>query len=155
MTAAATPEFFAAPVPPGHLTSLPEPICDFQVGLTSDRYVVNPSVVPDESERWITVMGNFRDCGIADFEAGNPVFGEQGRLRAWVQGRANMGARARVYCDRSNVPLVQQELAGLSWLWWIATLDGNKLSPSYLPGMWGVQYTGNNRYDTSVLYGEW
>jgi hypothetical protein len=105
--------------------------------------------------RWITVLGNWQECGIADFEAGNPVYGQSGKLREWVQGRANMGARARVYCDRSNIPLVQEELKGLSWLWWIGTLDGDKLSPSYLPGMWGVQYTGNNRFDVSVLYGEW
>ena len=56
LTAAATPEFFAAPVPVGHFTSLPEPIDDAQVGLTSDRYVVKPAVVPEESERWTTVI---------------------------------------------------------------------------------------------------
>src|SRR6201995_4106802 len=56
LTAAATPEFLAAPVPVGHLTSLPAPMELFQMGLTSDRYVVNPLVVPDESERCTTVM---------------------------------------------------------------------------------------------------
>src|SRR6201995_4731999 len=56
LTAAATPEFLAAPVPVGHLTSLSEPIEDFQLGLTSDRKVVKPAVVPEESERCTTVM---------------------------------------------------------------------------------------------------
>src|SRR5947209_16558444 len=56
LTAAATPEFFAAPVPVGHLTSFPWPIVDFQVGLTAARYLVNPSVVPEESDRWTTVI---------------------------------------------------------------------------------------------------
>src|SRR5579884_3434822 len=56
LTAAATPELPLAPVPVGHLTSLPCPIWAFQAGLTSDRNLVNPSVVPDESDRWTTVI---------------------------------------------------------------------------------------------------
>src|ERR1700759_4444052 len=37
LTAAATTEFLAAPVPTGHFTSFPEPIDDFHVELTSER----------------------------------------------------------------------------------------------------------------------
>jgi hypothetical protein len=105
--------------------------------------------------RWITVLGDYKNCGIADYELGNEVFGVPGKLRAWVQGRISNGMRARVYCDRDNVARVQEETAGLLHEWWIGTLDGNMLSPHYLDNMWGVQYLGNNRFDESILYGSW
>src|ERR1700733_6695477 len=56
--------------------------------------------------RWITVLGNYRNCGIADFEQGNEVYSKPGALRAFVQGRKNMNVRARVYCNRANLPTV-------------------------------------------------
>jgi hypothetical protein len=107
--------------------------------------------------RWITVLGNYADCGIADFEAGNAVFSKPGALRSFVEGRHKMGVRARVYCDRANLPTVRSELDGLTYLVWIGTLDGDKLSANYTPGLWGVQFAGGMTadYDTSVLYGVW
>jgi hypothetical protein len=107
--------------------------------------------------RWITVLGNYRNCGIADFEQGNEVYSKAGALRAFVQGRKNMNVRARVYCNQSNLPKVRSELEGLEYLVWLATLDGNKLSADYTSGLWGVQYAGGltAAYDTSVLYGVW
>lgn len=107
--------------------------------------------------RWITVLGNYRNCGIADFEQGNEVYSKPGALRAFVQGRKSMNVRARVYCNRSNLPTVRSELEGLEYLVWLSTLDGNKLSAGYTPGLWGVQYAGGltAAYDTSVLYGVW
>jgi hypothetical protein len=107
--------------------------------------------------RWITVIGDYRNCGIADFEAGNEVFSKSGALRSFVQGRINMGTRARVYTDLSNLPKVRSECEGLNYLVWLATLDGNKLNKNYTPGLWGVQYAGgvDANYDTSVLYGTW
>jgi hypothetical protein len=107
--------------------------------------------------RWITVLGDYRHCGIADFEAGNEVYDKAGKLREYVQGRVNMGARARVYCDRSNLAKVRADLEGLSYLVWIGTLDGNKLSPDWTPGLWAVQFAGGETaaYDTSILYGVW
>lgn len=108
--------------------------------------------------RWITVTGDFLHCGVADFERGNPVFSVRGSLRSWVQGRISMGKRARVYSDLANLPTVRDLLAGLdSYEVWVATLDGNKLSASYTPGLWGVQYDGGERaeFDTSTLYGSW
>jgi len=110
-----------------------------------------------EATRWITVLGNYRNCGIADFEAGNEVYSKAGALRAFVQGRKNMNVRARVYCNLSNLSKVRSELEGLEYLVWLATLDGNKLSASYTTGLWGVQYAGGvtAAYDTSVLYGVW
>jgi len=107
--------------------------------------------------RWITILGDYANCGIADFEQGNPVFSQPGALRAFVQGRMNMGKRARVYSDLSNLPAVRSELDGLDYLVWLATLDGNQLSPNYTPGLWGVQYAGGPtaEYDTSILYGVW
>jgi hypothetical protein len=110
-----------------------------------------------EAVRWITVLGDFAHCGIADFEAGNQVFSQPGALRAYVQGRKNMGVRARVYCDRENLPTVRSELEGLEYLVWLSTLDGDKLSASFTPGLWGVQFAGGVTadFDTSVLYGAW
>jgi hypothetical protein len=107
--------------------------------------------------RWITVLGDYANCGIADFEQGNAVFSQPGALRAFVQGRIDMGKRARVYSDLSNLPTVRSELDGLAYLVWLATLDGNKLSADYTPGLWGVQFAGGPtaNYDTSVLYGTW
>ncbi|HUN33901.1 MAG TPA: hypothetical protein VMU95_18010 [Trebonia sp.] len=107
--------------------------------------------------RWITVLGDYRNCGIADFEQGNEVYSKSGALRAFVQGRKNMNVRARVYCNQSNLPKVRSELEGLAYLVWLATLDGNKLSANYTSGLWGVQYAGGltAAYDTSVLYGVW
>jgi hypothetical protein len=107
--------------------------------------------------RWITVLGDYRNCGIADFEAGNEVYSKPGALRAYVEGRKSMNVRARVYSDLSNLPTVRSELEGLEYLVWLSTLDGNKLSPGYTPGLWGVQFAGGPTaaYDTSVLYGVW
>jgi hypothetical protein len=107
--------------------------------------------------RWITVLGDYRNCGIADFEAGNEVYSKPGALRAFVEGRKSMNVRARVYCDLSNLQTVRSELAGLAYLVWLSTLDGNKLSADYTPGLWGVQFAGGPTaaYDTSVLYGVW
>jgi hypothetical protein len=120
------------------------------------------AATPEEAKRfaavrWITILGDYANCGIADFEQGNPVYSQPGALRAFVQGRMNMGKRARVYSDLSNLPTVRSELDGLDYLVWLATLDGNKLSPNYTPGLWGVQFAGGPTadYDTSILYGTW
>jgi hypothetical protein len=107
--------------------------------------------------RWITVLGNYLKCGIADYEPGNEVF-NPGVLRTWAKGRAAMNCRARVYCDRENLANAQVEVSGLTNVsFWISTLDGNTLSANYLPDMWGVQYAGGEtaNFDTSILYGEW
>jgi len=107
--------------------------------------------------RWITVLGDYRNCGIADFEAGNEVYSKAGALRAFVEGRKSQRMRARVYTDLSNLPKVRADLEGLEYLVWLATLDGNKLSAGYTRGLWGVQFAGGPtaEYDTSVLYGAW
>jgi hypothetical protein len=109
--------------------------------------------------RWITVIGNWEDAGAADYESGNHIYAAPGALRTWVQGRASRGLRARVYHNRGDEGRVKAELFGLEGHYehWVATLDGNKLSASYLPKMWGVQYAGGvtANYDTSILYGEW
>jgi hypothetical protein len=109
--------------------------------------------------RWITIEGGTAAAayaGCADFEQGNPVY-EGSALREWVQARANAGERARVYCSRSDLATVRMRCAELSYLVWLATLDGNKLKPSYTTGLWAVQYQGGMTapYDISVLYGEW
>jgi hypothetical protein len=107
--------------------------------------------------RWITVTGDWEHCGIADFEKGNPVFSVDDALRTWVQGRLANGHRARVYCDRDNLPEVQEQLEGLKWELWVATLDGDVLSADWAPNLWAVQYGGGEHapYDKSILYGQW
>ena len=122
------------------------------------RYAARPEAAKRfAAVRWITVLGDYRNCGIADYEPGNEVYNRAGALRQYVQGRINMGFRARVYCNRSTLPKVRSELAGLHYLVWIGTLDGNKLSPHWTTGLWGVQYAGGMTaaYDTSILYGVW
>jgi hypothetical protein len=107
--------------------------------------------------RWITVTGDYAHCGIADYEKGNAVFSQDGALRAWVTGRRSMGKRARVYCDRSNYPEVQELLVGTVWELWVATLDGQVLTAAWAPNLWAVQYAGGQGapFDVSVLYGTW
>src|SRR6202035_3193324 len=55
-TAPATPAFPLAPVPVGHCTSLPSPTLLLNSGSAAARKPVKPAVVPDESDRWITVI---------------------------------------------------------------------------------------------------
>lgn len=105
--------------------------------------------------RWITVEGNWKTSGIADFEQDNPVYDNPDALRTWVAGRIGMNVRARVYTNRANLPLVRERLDGLEYLVWVATLDSNQLKPDWTKNLWGVQFAGNNYYDTSILYGEW
>lgn len=107
--------------------------------------------------RWITIAADYHNCGIADFEPGNPVFDVSGMLREFVAGRLGMRKRARVYCDRNNMAAAAAELDGLPFEWWIATLDGDKLTPGFVAGLWAVQYAGgpNGNVDLSVLYGTW
>jgi hypothetical protein len=122
------------------------------------RYAARPEAAKRfAAVRWITVLGDYRHCGIADYEQGNEVYNRAGALREYVQGRINMGTRARVYCNRSTLPRVRSVLEGLHYLVWIGTLDGNKLSPNWTSGLWGVQYAGGMTaaYDTSILYGVW
>jgi hypothetical protein len=107
--------------------------------------------------RWITIGCDWDNCGIADYEPGNPVYNRSGMLRAWVTGRMGMGRRARVYSDRFNMARAEAELQGLTYEWWIATLDGNELNPDFVPHLWAVQYAGGPAaaVDISRRYGTW
>lgn len=108
--------------------------------------------------RWITVFGDYRNCGIADYEPGNPVYGNEGALREWAAGRQAMNCRARVYCDLANLDRARSAVKGLgNVVWWVATLNGNKLSATFIPDLWAVQFAGgpDADYDTSLLYGTW
>lgn len=126
------------------------------------RYAISPNdprLKKFAAVRWITVLGNWQDAGAVDYELGNHVYSTPGALRTYVQGRASRQLRARVYHNRNDTSRVLAELYGLEseYEHWVATLDGNKLSASFLPNMWGVQYAGGvtSGYDTSILYGEW
>lgn len=110
-----------------------------------------------QAVRWITIGADYRHCGIADYEPGNPVYEVPGLLREFVAGRLGMRRRARVYTDLDNLHRARVDLADLPYELWIATLDGDRLTPDYAPNLWAVQFEGgpNGRFDRSVLYGDW
>lgn len=110
--------------------------------------------------KWITVLGN-QFAQIADFEPRNAVYENETALARWAGGMQHQGVTPIVYTDLGNLPLVRERLGPVNphrpyWVW-AATLDGNKLSADYTPGLWGVQFAGGPtaNYDISVLYGEW
>lgn len=143
-----------------------------------------PAVLGLRQHRWITVLGDYHHAGAVDWEPGNPCFTPAG-LRAYVAGRKSIGARARVYVQRS---LVSAALAALdspeapgdlpTWpglLWWIPTLDGHQLTATQLQAdlathwgavlpiqsLWAQQWTQIPELgpgalaDQSTLFGTW
>ena len=125
--------------------------------------------------RYITVLGNFTHCGIADFEAGDAVYSQAGALRGWALGRKSMGCLARVYCDRANLAKAMAEVDGVDNVrWWISTLqldNGKQWTAAELvadiaareelkldPGLiWAVQFEGGMTapVDKNLLLGAW
>jgi hypothetical protein len=120
--------------------------------------------------RWITVLGNFVNCGAADFEPGNAVFSKAGALRKFVIGRQEMGCLARVYTDLSNAAAAHAQVGDLPNVrWWVAAYGPKMTAAQVVAAMkahgaavaeadvWGLQYEGGVKadYDTSVLYGTW
>ena len=123
--------------------------------------------------RLITIGTDYRRCGIVDYEPGNPVYDES-RLAEYVTGRAEMGKRGRIYCDRADVGRAQRELAGLTVprLWFIATLDDKFWTADLLAInirqqfgiaissrlIWANQYQPakpGSHYDVSRLFLDW
>jgi hypothetical protein len=123
--------------------------------------------------RWITIGDDAANCGITDYEAGNPVFGTAGMLYTFALDRLQAGHRARIYCDRSSAA---RAIRGLGRLWndvewWISTLDGipatrqqlaadlaeNYDAPIGPQKLWANQVWGGPRasVDKSLLYGTW
>ena len=121
--------------------------------------------------RWITVLGDpAASCG--DYEPGNPLYDEPGRLRKWADGRqAIHGEHVRVYCDRANAAVAALAVAGIPHEWWISTLDGKRWTAAELAAdlaanwhvvidpahIWANQYQGgiHAATDTSDLFGTW
>ena len=142
-----------------------------------------PAQLALSQARWITVEGNHQVAGAIDWEERNPCFTDQA-LADFVAGRRSMGARARVYVQRS---LVSRALAALDasetddlatypgLLWWIPTLDGREWTAGELQAdlaanwnadlplatIWANQWTqipqlGPNAIaDQSTLFGTW
>lgn len=84
--------------------------------------------------RWITVTGDYRSAGAADWHPDNDF-----DLAEYVDGRMHMGVRARVYASRSRMRSALDVLgyprAGHLWAYpglsfWVPTLD-NK--PGWTP----------------------
>jgi hypothetical protein len=123
-----------------------------------------------EHVRWITVLGD-PEAGAGDYEPGNPLFDESGRLRKWAQERRAHGKRVRPYCDRADARKAAIELKGLRHEWWISTLDGKRWTAKELAAdlaahwgvriaekdLWANQYQGGMHAseDVSDLYGTW
>lgn len=133
--------------------------------------------------RWITVEGNHQTAGAIDWEEFQPCFTDQA-LADYVAGRKSMGARARVYVQRS---LVSRALAALDaseaedlatypgLVWWIPTLDGREWTAGELQAdlaanwnadlplaaIWANQWNQiphlgpNAKADQSTLFGAW
>ena len=122
--------------------------------------------------RYITVLGDYATCGIADWELGNAVF-RSGVLRTWAEGRRRMNCLARVYCDRANSEEALSQVAGMPNVrFWVSTLDNNphwtadELAADLRDNwhadiaaadLWGVQFAGGMTadWDTSLLFGTW
>lgn len=121
--------------------------------------------------RWITRTGDYRNCGIIDFEPGCPITYQPPVLVRYVLGRKAMGVRARVYCDRADASRAWDTLkaAGLQdyVIWWIATLDGTQgrtpesiaaeltdtwRAPVPAASIWGHQWFGGATVDESDLF---
>lgn len=125
--------------------------------------------------RWITVLGGAAvaaNAGAADWEAGNEVFSRTGALRDFVLARQAMGARARVYVNRSSLPAAHAQVGDLpNVVWWISTLDNKQwTAPELLADvavtekitlpvarLWAIQWKGGPFafFDESLLTGTW
>ena len=96
------------------------------------RFAATPADAASFSHvRWITVLGD-PDAGCGDYEPGNPLFDEPGRLRDWALKRHELGKRVRVYCDRADARRAAAEVAGIPHEWWISTLDGKRWTAAEL-----------------------
>lgn len=120
--------------------------------------------------RYITVLGGFSECGAADYEPGNLVFGVPGKLRTYAMGRRSMNCRARVYCDLDNLASAYRQTGDLdNVVYWIALWGRGPLTadqilaacqehaPVTRAQLWAHQYDNGLKtgYDSSVLFGEW
>lgn len=121
--------------------------------------------------RWITVTGENPHCGIADFEHGNSVYNERGRLREWALRRLSLKlVPPVVYVDRADLHLAINEMTGLPRYWWIPTLDNREWTAEELAAdirdnfsedipvseIWANQYTDHgNQWDESNLFIRW
>lgn len=132
--------------------------------------------------RWYTVTGDGTRAGAIDWEPGNPCF-TAAALRGFVRVRRSLGARARVYVQRS---LAAEAIAALRdfgagellayprLLWWIPTADGAPWTAETLAAnladvwdapipagqIWANQNhqmigIGGNPVDVNALFGEW
>lgn len=112
---------------------------------------------PQARYRLITVFGNAAIASIADVEVGNPDLWPPDKARAFVIARHDSGHRATIYCNRGDLPGVQQACNGLDYDVWLATLDGSQ--PTSIEGggrLVAVQYQGGEDapYDVSVIWDE-
>jgi hypothetical protein len=125
--------------------------------------------------RRITVLGGAfaaAHAGAIDFEAGNAAYEIKGRLREWAEARKTMDCRARVYCNRSDLPKAHSLVGDLpNVCWWVATLDNKRWTLAEIAAniltearlridperIWAVQYAGGMtaKYDVSLLMGDW
>lgn len=142
------------------------------VALYADgRYAVAGSdpITRVPHRRWITVTGDMPHAGIGDYEPGNSLFHEDGKLRIWASMRlAEHRSVPIIYCDRANLHLALNEIGRLPRLWWIPTLDNREWTPDELSDniaqeygivippyeIWANQFTDRSgEFDISNLFG--
>jgi hypothetical protein len=124
---------------------------------------------------YITVFGTAaaaEGAGCADFEAGNPQLFAGPALVEWAQARQARSERARVYCNRSDLPRALDLVGHLPAVsFWLSTLDGRTWSAAELVAdievvervtlpvdrVWGIQWQGGPAafYDRSSLWQDW
>jgi hypothetical protein len=90
--------------------------------------------------RWITVLANWRECGIQDLL--EQTYFRPSLMRAFVRGRSHINEKARIYVDRDQAREAIRSLydfghspqllryPGLEW--WISTLDNEQWTPDEL-----------------------
>jgi hypothetical protein len=110
---------------------------------------------------WIDVIGNAaRTSHVLDVETGDAT---PQQAPAWIRERHALGAQATVYCNRSTLPVVQQQCHGLDFWVWLATLDGTVCYES-VPGTggrlaavqgWGAAAAGFHADVSVILNAQW
>lgn len=98
-----------------------------------------------------------RDCRILDVETGDATPAD---VAPFIRYRDDLGHHnTTIYCSRETEPAVREAAGRLPWRLWIATLDGDKLSPGAYPNLWAVQFASppqtHGHYDLSIMYGTW
>lgn len=106
----------------------------------------------------IDVLGtDWENASILDCEAEDAT--SPAVIRAWVISRENFRpGTAVIYCDRDNLPFVEEVLEGLDYKVWISTLDKTDMTgtiTAHGKTIVGTQTEDLGAYDVSSTLDEW